>query len=81
MPQTAVEWLQKQYDNCPESFLTDDDFEQAKAIEREQKHLTEIIKVIKKNRTHLYTIAEWYQLWFLMFAFGVLVGIVIIIIL
>jgi hypothetical protein len=34
--QTAVEWLQDQYDNCPESFLTDDDFKKAKAMEREQ---------------------------------------------
>jgi hypothetical protein len=34
--QTAVEWLQDQYDNCPESFLIDDDFKKAKAMEREQ---------------------------------------------
>jgi hypothetical protein len=33
---TAVEWLQDQYDNCPESFLTDDDFKKAKEMEREQ---------------------------------------------
>jgi hypothetical protein len=34
--QTAIEWLQDQYDNCPESFLTDDDFKKAKEMEREQ---------------------------------------------
>lgn len=34
--QTAVQWLQSQYDNCPESFLTDDDFAKALQMEREQ---------------------------------------------
>ena len=33
---TAVEWLQDQYDKCPESFLTEDDFEQAKQMEKQQ---------------------------------------------
>ena len=33
---TAVEWLQNQYDNCPESFLTQEDFEQAKQMEKQQ---------------------------------------------
>ena len=39
MNQTAVEWLQNRYDNCPEyhSFLTDEDFEQAKDMDKEQK--------------------------------------------
>lgn len=32
--QTVVEWLQEQYDNCPESFLTEDDFERAKQMEK-----------------------------------------------
>ena len=35
--QTAVEWLQEQYNNKSEeiiSFLTEDDFEQAKAMEK-----------------------------------------------
>ena len=36
MKQTAVEWLQDRYDNCPESFLTKEDFEYAKALERKQ---------------------------------------------
>jgi hypothetical protein len=36
MNKTAVEWLQYQYDNCPESFLLDEDFEKAKAMEKEQ---------------------------------------------
>ena len=32
MKQTAVEWLQEQYNNCPkyEAVLTESDFEQAK---------------------------------------------------
>jgi hypothetical protein len=34
--QTAVQWLQSQFDNCPESFLTDDDFAKALQMEREQ---------------------------------------------
>ena len=34
--QTAVEWLQQKYDECPESFLLRDDFEQAKEMERQQ---------------------------------------------
>ncbi len=33
---TAVEWLQEEYDNNPESFLTEDDFNQAKEMEKEQ---------------------------------------------
>ncbi len=36
MKQTAVEWLQEEYDNNPESFLTEDDFNQAKEMEKEQ---------------------------------------------
>jgi len=32
---TAVEWLQEEYDNNPESFLTEDDFNQAKEMEKE----------------------------------------------
>ena len=43
---TAVEWLQEQYDNCPESFLTDDDFNKAKQMEKEHivnAHLTGLI--------------------------------------
>jgi hypothetical protein len=54
---------------------------EAKAIETKQKHSMQIIKVIKNNRTHLYTISEWYSLWFLMFAVGTLVGILIVVIL
>ena len=34
--QTAVQWLQSQYENCPESFLTDDGFNKALQMEREQ---------------------------------------------
>lgn len=34
--QTAVEWLQQKYDECPESLLLPDDFEQAKEMERKQ---------------------------------------------
>ncbi len=34
--QTAVEWLQQQYDNSPESFLTEEDFQTAKQMEKEQ---------------------------------------------
>jgi hypothetical protein len=33
---TAVEWLQDQYDNSPESILIEDDFKQAKEMEKEQ---------------------------------------------
>ena len=36
MKQTAVQWLQDKYDNCPESFLTEDDFEKAKEMEKQQ---------------------------------------------
>lgn len=36
MTKTAVELLQEQYDNCPESFLTDDDFDKAKEIQKQQ---------------------------------------------
>jgi hypothetical protein len=36
MAQTAVEFLKEQYDKCPESFLTDDDFNKAKEIEKQQ---------------------------------------------
>ena len=39
---TAVEWLQDQYDNSPESILIEDDFKQAKEMEKEQ--------IIKANR-------------------------------
>jgi hypothetical protein len=38
---TAVEWLQEEYDNNPESFLTEDDFNQAKEIEKEQRGYSE----------------------------------------
>jgi hypothetical protein len=34
--QTSIEWLQQKYDNCPESFLTDDDFEQAKEMHKQE---------------------------------------------
>jgi hypothetical protein len=34
--QTAVQWLQDKYDNCPESFLTEDDFEKAKQMYDEE---------------------------------------------
>jgi hypothetical protein len=34
--QSAVEWLQDQYDNSPESILTEDDFNQAKEMELEK---------------------------------------------
>ena len=34
---TAVEWLQDQYDNSPESILIEDDFKQAKEMERQRE--------------------------------------------
>ncbi len=34
--QTAVEWLQEQYENRPESDLLEDDFKKAKQMEKEQ---------------------------------------------
>jgi hypothetical protein len=34
--QTSIEWLQQKYDNCPESFLTDEDFEQAKEMHKQE---------------------------------------------
>jgi hypothetical protein len=34
--QTAVEWLREQYDNNPESFITEDEFEKALQMEKEQ---------------------------------------------
>ena len=34
--QTAVEWLREQYDNNPESFITEDVFEKALQMEKEQ---------------------------------------------
>ncbi len=40
--QTSIEWLQQKYDNCPESFLTEEDFEKAKEM---HKH-----EIIKSNR-------------------------------
>jgi hypothetical protein len=36
---TGVEWLQEEYDNNPESFLTEDDFNQAKEIEKEKQEV------------------------------------------
>lgn len=38
MSQTAVEWLQELYDSRPayEEFITDEEFEQAKQMEKEQ---------------------------------------------
>ena len=33
---TAVEWLQEEYDNSPEFILTEDDFQKAKEMEKEQ---------------------------------------------
>lgn len=38
MKQTAVEWLQEQYNNCPkyEAVLTESDFKQAKELEKQQ---------------------------------------------
>ena len=44
--QTAVELLKSKYDNCPiqdnylESFLTDDDFDKAKELEKQQHGAT-----------------------------------------
>jgi hypothetical protein len=35
MTKTAVELLQEQYEKCPESFLTDDDFDKAKEIQKQ----------------------------------------------
>lgn len=37
MKQTAVEWLQEQYNNCPkyEAVLTESDFKQAKELEKQ----------------------------------------------
>lgn len=40
--QTSIEWLQQKYDNCPESFLTDEDFEKAKEMHKQE--------IIKSNR-------------------------------
>ena len=37
MKQTAVEWLREQYDNNPESFITEDEFE--KALEKEKQQI------------------------------------------
>ena len=34
--QTAVEWLREQYDNNPESFIIEDEFEKALQMEKEQ---------------------------------------------
>jgi hypothetical protein len=34
--QTSIEWLQQKYDNCPESFLTDEDFEKAKEMHKQE---------------------------------------------
>ena len=45
--QTAVQWLQSQYDNCPESFLTDDDF--AKALQMEREQMIEFAKFADRN--------------------------------
>jgi hypothetical protein len=42
---TSIEWLQQQYENCPESFLTADDFEQAK-----QMHKEEVIEAFKTEK-------------------------------
>jgi hypothetical protein len=36
MKQTAVEWLREQYDNNPESFITEDEFEKALEMEKQQ---------------------------------------------
>ena len=38
---TSIEWLQHKYDNCPESFLTDEDFEQAKEMHNTETEITE----------------------------------------
>ena len=48
MKQTAVEWLKEQYDSCPpyEQFLGETEWEQAKAMEKEQ------IKDAWDNSTH-----------------------------
>ncbi len=38
--QKSIEWLQQKYDNCPESFLRDEDFEKAKEMQKaEQENL------------------------------------------
>jgi hypothetical protein len=34
--QTSIDWLQQKYDNCPESFLTDEDFEKAKEMHKQE---------------------------------------------
>jgi hypothetical protein len=61
--QTSIEWLQQKYDNCPESFLIDEDFEKAKQMHRQEiidayfqcgKDNFEHIKVINKSATEYY---------------------------
>jgi len=55
MKQTAVEWLQEQYNQCPtwEEHITEEEFEQAKEMEKEQKGYSEedvrnAINLVKK---------------------------------
>jgi hypothetical protein len=60
---TSIEWLQQKYDNCPESFLRDEDFEKAKEMHKQEimdayyqcgKDNFEHIKVINKSATEYY---------------------------
>ena len=54
MTKTAVELLQEQYDNCPESFLTDDDFDKAKEIQKQQM-FAKALKFIQSTRVQIST--------------------------
>lgn len=49
MKQTAVEWLQEQYNNCPkyEAVLTESDFKQAKELEK--RHIMDAITESNKS--------------------------------
>jgi hypothetical protein len=60
---TSIEWLQQKYDNCPESFLTEESFENAKEMHKHEimdayyqcgKDNFEHIKVINKSATEYY---------------------------
>lgn len=43
--QTAVDWLQKQYEDSPESILIDEDFSLAKGKQREQAFMFAILAI------------------------------------
>jgi len=51
MKQTAVEWLREQYDNNPESFITEDEFE--KALEKEKQQIIDAHETGDKYKTEI----------------------------